>query len=107
MTWKEKVIAKILLILARMLAENSDLKGELNTLATHIAVSEAKEKPGAKDFHRESVAGAISAILPDLHELWMQEWEQVGHISAAGMLISPGRGEIPDDEPVYRRKAQP
>ena len=46
MTWKEKVIAKILLILARMLAaENSDLKGELNTLATHIAVSEAKENP--------------------------------------------------------------
>ena len=72
----------------------------------------------AKDFHRESVAGAISAILPDLHELWMQEWEQVGFVSP--FRVAPGwafstENPIPETEderlhpwePVYRRKAQP
>lgn len=38
MSWKEKTIARILLILARMMSEDVWLKRELETLSTHISV---------------------------------------------------------------------
>lgn len=38
MSWKEKTIARILLILAQMLCENDKIKLEIEQLATHIAV---------------------------------------------------------------------
>lgn len=38
MTWKEKTIVRILLLVARMLAEDSELREELQNLANHISV---------------------------------------------------------------------
>jgi len=39
MTWKEKTVAKILLIIARMITDNNELKVELTHLANHIGTS--------------------------------------------------------------------
>ena len=38
MSWREKVVLKILLLIAAHLAENADLKKEVQGLATHINV---------------------------------------------------------------------
>lgn len=40
MTWKDKVIIRILLMISRMLTDDDKLKLELNSLAAHISVGE-------------------------------------------------------------------
>lgn len=40
MKWKEAAIAKILFIIAGMLAEDENLKKELNALSAHISVGD-------------------------------------------------------------------
>ena len=42
MTWREKTLARILLIIAVMLADDEPLKKEIRMLSTHITVH-AKE----------------------------------------------------------------
>jgi hypothetical protein len=37
-TWKEKTIARILLLIARMLTDDADLTAELKALSNHIGV---------------------------------------------------------------------
>ena len=44
MTWKEKVICRILLLIAMMVAEDSVIKDELKNLRNHIDVN--APKPG-------------------------------------------------------------
>lgn len=39
MTWREKVVVQILLIIARMLADDEQVRREIKTLATHISVN--------------------------------------------------------------------
>lgn len=43
MTWKEKTIARILLLIARMLAEDSAIADELRHLSNHISQSRKDE----------------------------------------------------------------
>jgi hypothetical protein len=42
MTWREKVVAGILLLVARMLTEDATFAAEIRTLATHINVNAPK-----------------------------------------------------------------
>ena len=42
MTWKEKTVVAILLLVARMLCEDSVYAQEIKTLATHIGVNAPK-----------------------------------------------------------------
>jgi hypothetical protein len=42
-TWREHLIVRILLIIARMVAPSDALSAELKTLATHISVHVPKE----------------------------------------------------------------
>ena len=42
MTWREKTVAKILLIVARMLADDPRVESEIKNLATDIAVNAPK-----------------------------------------------------------------
>lgn len=39
MTWREKTVARILLILAKMLTSDGPIRDEIKTLATHIAAA--------------------------------------------------------------------
>lgn len=39
MTWREKTIARILLLIARMLCDDPELQTDLKNLSTHIHVS--------------------------------------------------------------------
>lgn len=43
MTWREKVVAHILLLLARMLTEDPAIADELKKLSAHISVNAPKE----------------------------------------------------------------
>lgn len=43
MTWKQKLIAQILLLVARMVADDTWLTEELKKLATHISVSKDQQ----------------------------------------------------------------
>lgn len=45
MTWREKTLARILLLLARMLADEPELKADLKHLANHIHVSPDDSMP--------------------------------------------------------------
>lgn len=38
LTWKEKTVIRILLVVARIVAENKELKDEITTVANHISV---------------------------------------------------------------------
>lgn len=38
MTWREKTIIRILLLIAHMFAKDASLAGELTSLASHISV---------------------------------------------------------------------
>ena len=46
MTWREKTIARILLILAGMLAEDATLAQELRHLSSHIGVNAPSPSTG-------------------------------------------------------------
>lgn len=48
MTWREKTIATILLLIARMLADDPAIAADLKTLATHISVYGPKNDPTLK-----------------------------------------------------------
>ena len=43
MTWRERTVAVILLIIARMVSDDESLSAELKTLANHISVSGMRE----------------------------------------------------------------
>jgi hypothetical protein len=47
MTWKDKLIARLLLLLATMLADDPMLKDELHKIATHISVNAPKIEQAA------------------------------------------------------------
>lgn len=38
MTWREKVVVALLLLVARMIADDTSLRAEIKSLATHISV---------------------------------------------------------------------
>ncbi|HEX3125013.1 MAG TPA: hypothetical protein VHQ21_17080, partial [Rhodanobacteraceae bacterium] len=41
-SWKDKIVVRILLIIAKQFAETDELKKELQALANHISVGEMK-----------------------------------------------------------------
>jgi len=43
MTWREKTIARLLLLIARMLCEDSEIAAELKYLSAHISTSTTVE----------------------------------------------------------------
>lgn len=43
MTWREIIIARILLVLARMVADDATVRNELKNLSTHIQVEGRKQ----------------------------------------------------------------
>lgn len=45
MTWREALIARVLLIIARMVCDDPELRSNLRDLSTHIAVNHDKERP--------------------------------------------------------------
>lgn len=45
MTWREKVVVQILLIVARMLSDDAVLEQDIKNLATHISVHAPKVGP--------------------------------------------------------------
>lgn len=45
MTWREQLIVRILLIVARMVADDSVLDAEIKTLANHVSVEAHRNAP--------------------------------------------------------------
>lgn len=46
MTWKETLIARILLLVARMVADDPALATEIKHLANHVQATSPKQEPG-------------------------------------------------------------